>query len=678
MTKKNTFRLLLAGLLLCACVPVQAKPVDAATARRVAENQLGTSALVDRSAELGFAELYLFAPADSHGFVVVSADDCAVPVVGWSPRNIFRADVAPLHSWLASCAAQIDDMRRLGIEGSAAVAASWREHLEGTPSPKAVAIGPLVTTIWNQAPIYQQRTPYDATAQTRCLAGCGAVAMAQVMKYWNHPATGRSSHTYTTSTNGYGPLTADFDTAYAWTLMPDELTNVSSQAEVNAVNQLLYHVGVALEMDYTPSWSNSYVYYTAYHGASVETALPTYFKYSASIRAVIMSEYTRDEWNELMMDELRALRPVVYRAADPQAGGHIFVLDGCDSRGRFHINWGWGSYGDGYFFVGSMNPDEYSAYNLGNSAVIGIKPLAAEAGEDVTIAAVSNNPAWGSVRGNIGTFPSYMGTATLLAAATDGYRFDHWSDGSINNPRYYPMCESRTDTAFFVPVGPDTVGFCRDGYRFGYGYSTATPQYGAVKLPAAAIPAGRRLSAVQVYADNVDTYTVSIHRDGTNKPGEELYSKSYDVTRGGSWQTLQLDSLLACPAGEPLWLVVRTDNSPWAVAVSRYGGNQGSFWFSVDGNIWYDNHTYGGFVSAMIRGLFVAPPTAIAPVADATDLMVHVEGLTLDATADADMALYDLAGRLLCTARGSLRYNAPTAGVYLLAVGESTHKIILR
>ena len=671
--------------LLLSCSVLQAKPVDASTARRVAERMLGSTELVDRSSELQLPELYLFAPADSHGFVLVSADDCALPVVGWSPTSVFRAGVAPVAAWLTACAGQIADMRQQGIEGSPAVADRWRRLLDGSPIvPKSTPIGPLVTTIWNQEPVFQQLCPYDSATGVRCLAGCGAIAMAQVMKYWNHPVSGIGHHTYTTYTNSYGPLTANFDTTYAWADMPDTLTWLSTQAQQDAVNLLVYHVGVAIEMDYTPNWSNSYMYYYDYFGPCIETAFPTYFKYRTSARAVSMDEYSSAEWDSLLMVELRAQRPMVYRGADYYAGGHIFVLDGCDAYGHYHINWGWGGYGDGFFTVGSLNPDQYQSYTIGQCAVIGIEPLTTEE-SSITINAVANNPEMGSVSGTIGEdFPLLSANGWLRADAANGYRFDHWTDGSINNPRCFPMTESRNDTAVFVPAGTDTMGFCRDALftSMGMGYPTST--YGGYFIPTDMLPANKRLAAVQFYANEAGSYTINIHTGFPNmdRPGPQIHTQTFFVPAGAQWVTLNFDSLVGFVYDRPLWIVLHTTNIAMPLSLSRYCGVESClYWGGGNGNTWSDAHASGGYRALMMRAVFADPnPAGIGAVeADGTVVKVNGRTVSVQAAVAGDLALYDLSGRLLCASRGDgLRFTAPVAGVYLLRVGERTTKIVLQ
>ena len=674
-------KIVLIVAMLCLYGILQAKPVDATTARRVAERVLGSTELVDRSSELQLPELYLFAPADSQGFVLIAADDCALPVVGYSRTSVFRAGMVPVNAWLRNCARQIADMRQRGIEGSEAVADRWRQLLEGSPRPKSTPIGPLVTTIWNQEPVFQQLCPYDVTEGVRCLAGCGAIAMAQVMKYWNYPVSGRDHHTYYTVTNHYGPLTANFDTTYAWADMPDTLTWLSSQAQQDAVNLLVYHVGVAIEMDYTPNWSNSYLYMYDYFGPSIEAALPTYFKYSTSARAVDINEYSPAEWDSLLMVELRAQRPMVYRGADYYAGGHIFVLDGCDGYGNYHINWGWGGYGDGFFALGSLNPDQYQSYTIGQCAVIGIKPMAAEE-TSITINAVVNNSAWGSINGTIGQdFPLMSCNGWLRAEAAEGYRFDHWSDGCINNPRCFPMTESRSDTAVFVSAGTDTVGYSLLRYRYGYGYDTPQPTYGAFSISAASLPANRSLAAAQIFVPQPGTYTIKIHSGTVMKPGPEIFTQTYNVSESEQWVTMQFDSLVSYPTNMPLWVVMRTDDLTYSVPVSRYGGVPKSFYFSSNGNTWWDSHENEGGLSAMMRAVFADPdPEGIGSVeADGTVVEINGRTVSVQAAVSGDLALYDLGGRLLTASRGnSLSFTAPAAGVYLLRVGERTSKIVLQ
>ena len=69
-----------------------------------------------------------------------------------------------------------------------------------------------------------------------------------------------------------------------------------------------------------------------------------------------------------------------------------------------------------------------------------------------TVTVNSNNTTMGTVSGG-GTFEEGT-TITLTATATDGYHFDHWSDGNTQNPRSITVNNDIALTAYFVQNTP--------------------------------------------------------------------------------------------------------------------------------------------------------------------------------------------------------------------------------
>ena len=53
-----------------------------------------------------------------------------------------------------------------------------------------------MTSHWAQNPIYNYYCPYDTVLWARSVVGCVATAMAQIMRYWQWPEVGYSSHSY--------------------------------------------------------------------------------------------------------------------------------------------------------------------------------------------------------------------------------------------------------------------------------------------------------------------------------------------------------------------------------------------------------------------------------------------------------------------------------------------------
>lgn len=61
-------------------------------------------------------------------------------------------------------------------------------------------------------------------------------------------------------------------------------------------------------------------------------------------------KYTPAQWREILKNELRNGRPILYTGYTVNIGGHAFVIDGFDEDDRFHINWGYGGAYDGNYY----------------------------------------------------------------------------------------------------------------------------------------------------------------------------------------------------------------------------------------------------------------------------------------------------------------------------------------
>lgn len=321
------------------------------------------------------------------GWAIVSADDVVHPVIAFSETgsiDLGKPFSPEFQYW----------MDRVGHEIAVAVKqkatplqktdTQWKnlslDKVSKAPFAQRTydtVVSPMVTTTWNQGLYYNQMCPVDADGPDgHCRVGCTAVAMAQIMKYYNYPTTGIGSHTYTPYTFGttYGELTADFGaTTYNWTSMLSTLVDYNSE-----VATILYHTGVSLEMNYSPNRSGANVSFAAVK------ALKTYFGYSASVHFKYRYSYDSGEWLTLLRNELDNHRPVLYRGSGDQ-GAHSFICDGyaAGEQGNndyFHFNWGWGGYLDGYFYLDDLTPDNQN-YNSLQGGVFGISPSCPEGSE---------------------------------------------------------------------------------------------------------------------------------------------------------------------------------------------------------------------------------------------------------------------------------------------------------
>lgn len=300
-------------------------------------------------------QFYVFNSTDESGFVIVSADDVARPILGYSDEGSLAdiADNENLKSWLNSYNQEIIWAQENGITQSNEIQALWAQISQNTSAN--VVVAPLLQTNWNQGCYYNQYCPsnilsYLTGACGHVYAGCVACAMAQTMKFWNYPSRGQGSHTNSVNPS-YGNLYADFSNSnYAWSSMPNELTSSSSDSQVNAVAKLIYHCGVALDMDYS------------YNGSSVATAnvpnaLVRYFKYSPFTNFVSRESNTFASWLYILTRQLSFGHPLVF-AGHPQdlSTGHSFVCDGYKDDYSFHFNFGWSGSGNGYYYLDALTP----------------------------------------------------------------------------------------------------------------------------------------------------------------------------------------------------------------------------------------------------------------------------------------------------------------------------------
>ncbi len=365
-------QILIVTLLLVA-MGLQARPVSEQTARNMTQRFVAAHFEFTRQStdlqlvktglsERGEACYYVYNIGET-GFVIMAADDCVRPILGYSDKGIFNPDdMAPaLVDFLESKCRYINDMAQRGSQ-SFAVLSDWA-MLEKTgklvPRHGGREDEYLVMTQWNQNYPYNYFCPEgEGGPGGHCYAGCVATAAAQLMKYWDHPIHGQGSYTYTPEDHPeYGPLTVNFGEAtYDWENMPNSISANSPQEQIEAVAQLIYHVGVSVDMNYRPSSSG------AVTGKLCER-MPAYFFYTNQIANLYRENYTHEEYMQLVINAIDMDWPMVHRG-----GGHAYVLDGYNDNDMVHFNWGWSGSSDGWF-----NIDDHG-YTDGESVIYNYVP----------------------------------------------------------------------------------------------------------------------------------------------------------------------------------------------------------------------------------------------------------------------------------------------------------------
>jgi Leucine-rich repeat (LRR) protein len=206
------------------------------------------------------------------------------------------------------------------------------DKLKGTRVFNPV-IGPLLHTRWGQGKFFNHYCPRDPRGPDgRVYAGCMAVAMGQIIRYYGGFNEINLQREYISAT--YGKLSAKIGD-YEWSAMEDDPIAVNME-----VSDLLADLGVLLQMSYGVSGSttNSHRTLEAFHDIG-------YFG-SLLLRK---SKYSPESWTEVFFQNLSEFKPVLVTG-----GGHAFICDGYNAEGMFHFNLGWNGYGDGYYFLNSV------------------------------------------------------------------------------------------------------------------------------------------------------------------------------------------------------------------------------------------------------------------------------------------------------------------------------------
>ena len=304
------------------------------------------------------------------GFVIVSADDRAPEILGYSDAGPFDVDSLPdnFRYLLNSYAAELES-----LAAAPEAIALPAKVVERSTQATGKSVAPLLGSIlWDQGDPYNRQCPVMSDGG-RSVVGCVATAMAQIMGYHQWPEKGTGTIPgYTTRSQG---LVIDEEnienTYYDWDHITPVYTSESTDEEQNAVATLMYHCGISVGMDYG--------YESGAFSQDVPEALTTYFGYNKNMKLLNRLYYTKAEWDSIIRHELDEKRPVYYSGASAQ-GGHAFVCDGYDINGLFHINWGWSGLSNGYFMLSNLTPaaqgtgGSNGGFNWSQAIITGIQP----------------------------------------------------------------------------------------------------------------------------------------------------------------------------------------------------------------------------------------------------------------------------------------------------------------
>ena len=371
------------------------KYVQSHSAKQVAELNL----VYTEMTESGNPAVYVF--NFENGFVLVSADDVARPILSFSDEESVNPALMPdgFAYYLRFYARQIAYAQENNLEPEREVVSEWahvaKDGFENDTRSTRGDITPMVNTNWDQSYPYNYYCPTGQGGPGgRAYAGCVATAMSMVMKYWNWPDHGSGSHTYTPT--GYPAQTVNFETTnYDWNNMPLSINQNSQLIYIQAIATLMYHCGVSVDMMYGSSASGAY-------SADVPAAIVEYFRYSDQNNHLQRDLYTKAEWEALLVRNLEYGFPLYYSGSDSN-GGHAFVCDGYrENDNKFRFNWGWSGSLNNYYAIDALNTYNGS-FNVNQTAIFDFVPdyiydALIPAAEDLAVEAENAHSKTGIIR----------------------------------------------------------------------------------------------------------------------------------------------------------------------------------------------------------------------------------------------------------------------------------------
>ncbi len=199
-------------------------------------------------------------------------------------------------------------------------------------------------------PSYNYFCPMDLDDDDQCgftLAGCAAVAMAQIMYKWGYPEKSKYN-------------------SYNWDRIPPVLTDGCSYD----CPQLIRDCGTACNMHYQ-TFAGIYITGSWAVPSKVAEGFSD-FDYSAHL--VDLKDWRfGSAWADLIRSEIDCGRPVLMHGQKNVIDikdRHYFVIDGYskEDKDQFHVNWGWRGKNNGYYDLQSCG------YSNGQDIIIGIAP----------------------------------------------------------------------------------------------------------------------------------------------------------------------------------------------------------------------------------------------------------------------------------------------------------------
>jgi hypothetical protein len=393
------------------------------------------------------------------GFVIVTVNNDNFSVLGFSEDHNFVLDENPLFN--------TKEAKRLSFNKNEIIGYDKSNSLEKEIKSDIL---PFMTDVWGGVNCYnvngQTIFPSNYYTPSHCSPGCVAIATSQVLHYYEWPKLGVGNNVFADNYNGnLLRHQAFFDvTHYDWNNILDEYMHTSSTIlQQKALGKLMYHVGVAVKMNYEPSGSTNNL-------NNIPFVLENFFRFSGHYEVKTWSDF----WSRLY-NSMQQHRPVPIAVEASSTGdGHVMVANGykyLDNKNYYYINWGWwNAYGlNGYYNLQGWTPST-DGYNtvigaifdmLPEPAIYSVEPTGT--GDDFKVKwKVSNRLVWDEF---------------TLEQKVDGGSWEVVSDGiiakeyTINNPTgtvYQLRVKAKVNGSYYANSYSEITVYATNNWYNGY------------------------------------------------------------------------------------------------------------------------------------------------------------------------------------------------------------------
>ena len=288
--------------------------------------------------ELNYNDLIILESDNPPCFIVFLKSESEFHVAAYSTNNLLGID--SINKYPA-----MDLLKE--IQNNPPKGGNFKKNM----NTKNIRVGPLLKTQWDQGEWYNRFCPYHIASKDgeHVLAGCIAVAMGQIVRYYGKWNQFTIDETYICNTVGGQQLSASA-TAYNWASMLNSPANYDHE-----ICRFLSDIGILVNMKYGPSMSSQST------GFARKALNKIGYVNASSIQKY---KYGNEEWMSIFYSNLDNNNPILVAGT-----GHAFVCDGYNKEGMLHFNLGYGGPGNGFYAQGAVDGKYYV-----NEAIVNISP----------------------------------------------------------------------------------------------------------------------------------------------------------------------------------------------------------------------------------------------------------------------------------------------------------------